>query len=83
MKNDHCDAYFSNFVFKFITRNDSFKRWYPNFTIKGMRRTILMKLKSVCDEEAWRAYDEYSRNRDVNNQSVEDTLPKSSASRSR
>ncbi|MCP9262155.1 Ulp1 protease [Dirofilaria immitis] len=63
----------------FITRNDSFRRWYPNFTIRGMRRTILTKLKSACDEEAWRAYEEYSRNRDVNNQSVEDILPKQSA----
>ncbi|VDM08128.1 unnamed protein product [Wuchereria bancrofti] len=63
----------------FITRNDSFQRWYPNFTIRGMRRTILMKLKSACSEDAWRAYEEYSRNRDVNNQSVEDILPKQSA----
>lgn len=62
----------------FITRNDSFRRWYPNFTIRGMRKTILTKLKSACDEEAWRAYEEYSRNRDVNNQSVEDILPKQS-----
>uniref|UniRef100_A0A8R1TIT7 ULP_PROTEASE domain-containing protein n=1 Tax=Onchocerca volvulus TaxID=6282 RepID=A0A8R1TIT7_ONCVO len=60
----------------FITRNDSFRRWYPNFTIRGMRRTILTRLKSACDEEAWRAYEEYSRNRDVNSQSVEDILPK-------
>uniref|UniRef100_A0A915PSV9 Ubiquitin-like protease family profile domain-containing protein n=1 Tax=Setaria digitata TaxID=48799 RepID=A0A915PSV9_9BILA len=68
----------------FITRNDSFRRWYPNFTIRGMRRAILMKLKSACDGEAWRAYEEYSRNRDVNNQSIEDILPKRPAhSRSR
>ncbi|VDO54722.1 unnamed protein product [Onchocerca flexuosa] len=41
-----------------------------------MRRAILTRLKSVCDEEAWRAYEEYSRNRDVNNQSIEEILPK-------
>ncbi|EFO27069.1 Ulp1 protease [Loa loa] len=63
----------------FITRNDSFRRWYPNFTIRGMRRTILTKLKSACDDEAWRAYEEYSRNRDINSQSVEDILSKQSA----
>ncbi|CAG9540617.1 unnamed protein product [Cercopithifilaria johnstoni] len=63
----------------FITRNDSFRRWYPNFTIRGMRRAILTKLKSACDEEAWQAYEEYSRNRDVNKKSVEDILPKQSA----
>ncbi|KAL3994849.1 Ulp1 protease family C-terminal catalytic domain protein [Acanthocheilonema viteae] len=63
----------------FITRNDSFRRWYPNFTIRGMRRAILMKLKSACDKEAWQTYEEYSRNRDVNKKSVEDILPKQSA----
>lgn len=66
-------------IFQFITRNDSFRRWYPNFTIRGMRRAILTKLKSTCNEEAWRAYEEYSRNRDANNQSVEDIISKQSA----
>ncbi|VDK67032.1 unnamed protein product [Litomosoides sigmodontis] len=63
----------------FITRSDSFRRWYPNFTIRGMRRAILTKLKSACDEEAWQAYEQYSRNRDVNKKSVEDILLKQSA----
>lgn len=52
--------------FQFITRNDSFRRWYPNFTIRGMRKTILTRLKSACDEDAWQAFEEYSRNRDIN-----------------
>ncbi|VDN05973.1 unnamed protein product [Thelazia callipaeda] len=45
---------------KFIAQKDSFQRWYPHFTIKGMRENILMKLKLACGEEAWQAFEDFS-----------------------
>ncbi|VDN59105.1 unnamed protein product [Dracunculus medinensis] len=45
----------------FILHTDSFMRWYPQFTIDGMRNFILDKIKSLCNHEKWVQYEEFSK----------------------
>ncbi|VDN04866.1 unnamed protein product [Thelazia callipaeda] len=47
-------------------QKDSFQRWYPHFTIRGMRGNILIRLKSACREEAWQAFEKSSITQHLN-----------------